>query len=191
MKKNAQLKAIIENNVKRLKLLRSGSAKSKWEEAMILYEMRKIPWKLTEYKTWRKFTILGLDQHEASTSTKVVAYAKALSLGYSFDDLLSLSETFSFSTLRFFLAKQTKKIAVRSLKAKYTNRTMYESIKGQPSVKSNMGNHFAFVLTDHNAATLEGILSQYGMHKTPEGRKVGVSDAMDSFLETYEFEGVK
>jgi len=179
----------INKTLLRINELRFGSAASKWEEAMLLYQLRSIPWKTTEYGSWKTFCSKQIDQHMSGINAKIVAFRIANEkLKYNMEELFMLSELFSFTTLSGYFATINRKIAVSTLKRKFTNKTMREASGKLPTVKANMDNHFSFVLSEDHAPVLEGLLSQYGMHKTPAGRKQGISDAMEAFLDSYEWD---
>lgn len=182
--KKVSVNQIILQMTSTLKTLNTSINSNKWEEAKLFFDLRSLPWHRTSYGSWTAFLDKDIDQHYQTVFIKIQAYKTATNLGYTLKELYSLSDVFSFSNLRQYFATLKKKVGVRTIKQKFTNKSIVRTFSKVPSVKSNMDNHFSFVLTQKNALKLVAFLSQYGLSVTPGGRKIGISDAADAWVDT-------
>lgn len=177
------IQQIITSSLNRLGELNLTINSARWEEASILYDLRHLPWHHTEYGTWTVFRDSCIDQAPQTVYKKIRAHENAMELGYTSKELVSLSEKFTFSSLMFYFASIDEKVGIRELK-KMSNADMIAAASTHPNVHTNMYNLLSFSLTQDHADKLMGILEQYGAYVVPSGRKIGISDAMERWLDT-------
>ena len=182
---NRALQAVINKGIKTIKTGLTKEAVNKWAIAKEMYNLyMNIPWQMTKYKSFAKFTEQEFKMSYNSSYVYRTAGEYVATMGYTDKELAKLSAVFSFQSLYdIFKSLNGKKMAVATIIKKFKsytggyNKTIHKG-------KIMIFNSFNFILDDAHAKKLEDLLEHHGMVKSGKGRRTGMSEAMADYLDT-------